>query len=128
MKVLGKIQNVVLGFQQPKSHEDGSQYWGEKYNVQIESGDDVFIVDSGWVHCQGQNGGLEILKRRGIEVGAEGKATIRFGVREYNGRQFPNVTLERFESYTKNESAKPAEVTELIPTAAETEQSGDLFI
>jgi len=108
MKVLGKISEIILNYQQPKQREDGSNYWGERYSIFIECGDDKFMADSGWLHPQGKDGGLEILKRRGIEKGAQGNATIRFGVREYNGKKYHEITLEKFDSLTKKEESAQA--------------------
>ena len=97
MKVLGKIGEITLNYQQEKQHEDGSTYFGERYNIFIDCGDDVFMVDSKWLHCQGKGGGREILKRRGIVEGAQGNAIIRFGFRDWNGKRFHEITLEHFE-------------------------------
>lgn len=98
MKALGKIGNIELGYQQEKtSTTDGHKYWFERYTIYFESGDDIHMVTTG-IHCQGQNGGLEILKRRGIEVGARGEMTIRYGFHDYNGRRFPECELIRFDS------------------------------
>jgi len=108
MKVLGKIGEIVANYQQEKQHEDGSTYWGERYNIFIDCGDDVFMVDSKWLHCQSKGGGREILKGRGIVEGAQGNAIIRFGFRDWNGKRFHEITLERFDNLTKKEEAAPA--------------------
>lgn len=98
MKALGKVSNIELSYQAEKSREDGSKYWGERYTIFVEVGDDIHMVDSGWLHVQGKDGGRAILERRGIVLGAVGEMTIRYGFRDWNGKRFPECTLVRFDS------------------------------
>lgn len=118
MKVLGKIGDIVANYQQEKQHEDGSTYFGERYNIFIECGDDVFMVDSKWLHCQSKGGGREILKKRGIVEGAQGNAIIRFGFRDWNGKRFHEITLEHFENLTNKEESTSAQAPEPEPELA----------
>ena len=98
MKALGKVSNIELSYQAEKSREDGSKYWGERYTIFVEVGDDIHMVDSGWLHVQGKDGGRAILERRGIVLGAVGEMTIRYGFRDWNGKRFHECTLVRFDS------------------------------
>ena len=107
MKILGKITDITLGYQQEKTSEhDGSKFWGERYIVFVESGDDTIMADTKWLHCQGKNGGLEILRRRGIFIGAQGEMTIRFSVREWNDRKFREATIESWKAFNQPEQPK----------------------
>ena len=107
MKGLGKIGDIQVAYQQEKEGKDGGKYCGERYTIFFEIGDDVHRVDSGWLHCQSQNGGLEILKRRGIYVGAQGEMTIRYGFRDWNGKRFSECELVRFNNLSPKQDAKP---------------------
>ena len=112
MKALGKISSIEVAYQVEKtSDRDGHKYWGERYTIYFESGDDIHMVDSGWLHCAGKDGGLPILAKRGIAVGARGEMTIRYGFRDWNGKRFPECELVRFDSM----EAKPASSTEAKP-------------
>ena len=107
MKVIGKIGHVECAYQAEKTSErDGSKYWGEKYTIFFEVGDDIHLVDSGFIHCQNQNGGEAILERRGITVGAVGEMIMRYGYRDYNNRRFPTCKLLQFNAY--NQSPAPS--------------------
>ena len=97
MKALGKIGNIELYSQQEKTSErDGHKYWSERYIIYFECNEDVHMV-SAYVYCQSQNGGLEILKRKGIKIGARGEMSIRYGFHDYNGRNYPDIDLVRFD-------------------------------
>ena len=112
MKALGKISSIEVAYQVEKtSDRDGHKYWGERYTIYFESGDDIHMVDSGWLHCAGKDGGLPILAKRGIAVGARGELTIRYGFRDWNGKRFPECELVRFDSM----EAKPASSNEVKP-------------
>ena len=79
MKALGKIGNIEVTYSQEKTSErDGHKFWYERHTVFFESGDDTHMVTVG-THTQGQGGGIEVLKRRGIEIGARGEMTMRYG-------------------------------------------------
>ena len=104
MKALGRIGNIEVTYSQEKTSErDGHKFWYERHIVFFESGDDTHMVTVG-THTQGQGGGIEVLKRRGIEIGARGEMTMRYGFRDWNGKKFPECELVRFDSM----EAKPA--------------------
>lgn len=141
MRALGKINNIEVAYQAEKtSQTDGHKYWNERYTIYFESGDDTHMVDSGWLHCAGKNGGAVLLAKRGIRIGNRGEMTIRYGFRDYNGRRFPECELVRFdlmEATNTNQnptttadaqaSAGPASPEELMADAAvEAEKNGDL--
>lgn len=141
MKALGKINNIEVGYQAEKtSQTDGHKYWGERYTIYFESGDDIHMVDSGWLHCAGKNGGAVLLAKRGIRIGNRGEMTIRYGFRDYNGRRYPECELVRFDSMEASNvtpnpankadaqaSADHAILEELMADAAvEAEKNGDL--
>lgn len=135
MKALGKIGNIEIAYQQEKtSPNDGHKYWGERYIIYFESGDDIHMVDSGWIHCAGKDGGVAILAKRGIAIGARGEMTIRYGFRDWNNKRFPECTLVRFDSMeakpvVNNDGKGPASVEEMMADAAaeaEEQQSDDL--
>lgn len=119
MKVLGKIGNIEIAYQQEKTNEkDQSKYWGERYTIFVEVGDDVHLVDSGFIHCQSQGGGRAILERRGIKVGAVGEMIMRYGFRNWNGRNFTECDLVKFTSFNQQQqTAQPANASE--PSAEE---------
>lgn len=96
MRAIGKIGDIRVSYQQEKSREDGSEYWGERYTLFVEIGDDTHMVDSGWYHVQGQNGGKAIMENKGIRVGAVGEFIIRYGFRDYNGKSYPECSLVKF--------------------------------
>lgn len=111
MKALGRIGNIEVTYSQEKTSErDGHKFWYERHTVFFESGDDTHMVTVG-THTQGQGGGIEVLKRRGIEIGARGEMTMRYGFRDWNGKRFPECELVRFDSM----EAKPASSTEAKP-------------
>ena len=118
MKALGKIGNVTCSYQQEKTSEkDGHTYWGERYTIFFEVGDDIHMVDSGWLHCQGKDGGAVILEKRGIKVGAVGEMIMRYGFRDYNGKRFPECTLVRFDAL-KTQSQTVATAADPLPEAS----------
>ena len=118
MRAIGKIGSIECSYQQEKTNErDGSKYWGEKYTIFFEVGDDIHMVDSGWFHSQGKDGGLAILERRGIKAGVAGEMIIRYGFRDYNGRRYPECELVRFTALQQAQSQSPAPQAE--PTPAE---------
>lgn len=97
MKALGRIGNIEVTYSQEKTSErDGSKYWSERYNIYLEVGDDVHMIDSGFLHCQGRDGGRAILERRGIYAGATGEAQFNYGFRDWNGKRFRECELRRF--------------------------------
>ena len=106
MKVLGKIGWLELAYQQEKeSDRDGSTYWSERYNIFIESGDDVHMCDSGFLHCQGKDGGRAILARRGIVEGAIGEALIHCSFRDYQGKKYRDIELKEFKNLSQQKPA-----------------------
>lgn len=108
MKALGRIGNIEVTYSQEKTSErDGHKFWYERHTVFFESGDDTHMVTVG-THTQGQGGGVEVLKRRGIEIGARGEMTMRYGFRDWNGKRFQECELVRFDSM----EAKPASTDE----------------
>lgn len=126
MKALGKIGNVTCSYQMEKTGQDGHKYWGERYTIFFEVGDDIHMVDSGWLHCQGKDGGAAILEKRGIKVGAVGEMIMRYGFRDYNGKRFPGCELVRFNALQQSQGATTdapeptaAEVAEAFAEAAE---------
>ena len=137
MKVLGKIGWLEVAYQQEKeSDRDGSTYWSERYNIFIESGDDVHMCDSGFLHCQGKDGGRAILARRGIVEGAIGEALIHCSFRDYQGKKYRDIELKEFKNLSQQKPAtepqspqadKPAEVAEQFakePEKPETAEEG----
>lgn len=132
MKVLGKIGWLEPNYQQEKTSEkDGHTYWGERYNVFIESGDDVHMCETDWIHCQSKDGGRERLRQRGIFEGAIGEALIHYSFRDFNGKKYRVVELKEFKCMNKpSEPAspaadKPAEVAEEFANAAEAAIEGE---
>ena len=118
MRAIGKIGDIRLSYQQEKSREDGSKYWGERYTLFVEIGDDTHMVDSGWYHVQGQNGGKAIMENKGIRVGAVGEFIIRYGFRDYNGKSYPECTLVKFTPMAVAQQA-PAAVATSAPAQPE---------
>ena len=115
MKAIGKIGNISVAYQQEKTGQDGHKFWGERYTIFFESGDDIHMVDSGWIHCQGKDGGMEILKqRRGIQVGAVGEMIFRYGFRNWNGKRFPECVLVQFTSMS---ATQPSQQAQAAPAA-----------
>jgi len=108
MRVLGTITEITLSYQQEKTDKDGRTFYGERYTIFIECGDDVFMTESEWLHCQSKGGGLMILNRRGIIEGAQGNALIRFGFRDYNGKRYHEITLEKFDMLAMKINPAPA--------------------
>ena len=133
MKVLGKIGWLEATYQQEKTSErDGHTYWSEKYRIFFESGDDVHMVDTDFIHCQSKDGGKERLKRQGIFEGAIGEALIHYTFGDKDGRKYRISELREFKcmnmpSEPKSPAAdKPAEVAEEFAEAAEGAMNGDL--
>ena len=122
MRAIGKIGDIRLSYQQEKSREDGSKYWGERYTLFVEIGDDTHMVDSGWYHVQGQNGGKAIMENKGIRVGAVGEFIIRYGFRDYNGKSYPECTLVKF---TPMAVAQQAPATAATSAQAQPEPSAE---
>lgn len=84
MKVIGKIGDIKLTYQQEKSRQDGTKYWSEKYQIVFEVGDDYHLVDTKFIYPQSKDGGLEILKKRnGIFVGAWGEMIFKYAFRTW---------------------------------------------
>ena len=106
--------------QEKTSERDGHKFWYERHTVFFESGDDTHMVTVG-THTQGQGGGIEVLKRRGIEIGARGEMTMRYGFRDWNGKKFPECELVRFDSM----EAKPASSTEAKPEGEDEAKPAD---
>lgn len=106
--------------QEKTSERDGHKFWYERHTVFFESGDDTHMVTVG-THTQGQGGGIEVLKRRGIEIGARGEMTMRYGFRDWNGKRFPECELVRFDSM----EAKPASSTEVKPDGEDQAKPAD---
>ena len=134
MRAIGKIGDVQLAFQKEKENQDGSKYWGERYTIFFENGDDIHMIDSGWLHCQGKDGGRAILERRGIKTGAVGEALFRYGFRDWQGKRFSECELTKFTPLQQGngtqapptaspESTKPADVAAEFAQAAQTEQA-----
>jgi hypothetical protein len=121
MKVLGKIGEITLNYQMAKTDREGKTYYGERYTIFIECGDDTFMADSDWLHCQGKGGGKEKLKAQGIVEGAKGEATIRFGFRDWNGKRFHDITLTDFEPLVKKSEVQPQEAEPEAEPAPEPE-------
>ena len=124
MKALGKIGDIHVAYQQEKTSErDGSKYWAERYTIYMEVGEDIHMVDSGFLHVNGQGGGLAILEKKGIVIGAVGEMTIRYGFRDWNNKRFPECTLVRFDALVAKSSQVPAnastEATKPADVAAE---------
>ena len=110
MRVIGKIGFIEQTYSQQKQRQDGSMFWSERYNIFVESGDDRFMVDSGFIHCNEQGGGEAILARRGVTPGALCEAVIRFGFRDYNGRRYHDITMAgytRLDAAERREPQKP---------------------
>lgn len=118
MRVIGKVGDIQIAYQKEKENQDGSKYWGERYTIFFESGDDIHMVDSGWIHCQSKDGGRAILERRGIRVGAIGEALFRYGFREWQGKRFPECELNKFTPMQQGTQQSVATATS-EPTAAE---------
>ena len=115
MEVFGKIGDIQCTYQQEKEREDGSKFWGERYQIAFEVGDDIHLIDTRFIHCQNKDGGIEILKRRGIYVGAYGKMRFRYGYRTWED---PNGKQKRIREVEIDE------FTNMLPkTAPETVQS-----
>ena len=119
MRVIGKIGDIRVSYQQEKSREDGSKYWGERYTLFVEIGDDTHMVDSGWYHVQGQNGGKAIMENKGIRVGAVGEFIIRYGFRDYNGKSYPECTLVKFTALSATQQQAPATAATSAPAQPE---------
>ena len=101
MEVFGKIGDITVTYQQEKTREDGSKYWGEKYQIAFEAGDDTHLIDTKFLHCQNKNGGYEILKRKGIQIGAFGKMRFRYSFRPWedsngNHKRIREVEMDEF--------------------------------
>lgn len=132
MKALGKIGNIEVTYSQEKTSErDGHKFWYERHTVFFESGDDTHMVTVG-THTQGQGGGIEVLKRRGIEIGARGEMTMRYGFRDWNGKKFPECELVRFDSMEAKPAvqgeAKPGEVPAYAsPSATKPDEVAEQF-
>lgn len=124
MRAIGKIGDVQLAFQKEKENQDGSKYWGERYTIFFENGDDIHMIDSGWLHCQGKDGGRAILERRGIRVGAVGEALFRYGFRDWQGKRFPECELNKFTpmQHGMPQSAEPT-AAEVAAAMAEAEEA-----
>ena len=122
MRAIGKIGDIRLSYQQEKSREDGSKYWGERYTLFVEIGDDTHMVDSGWYHVQGKDGGKAIMENKGLRVGAVGEFIIRYGFRDYNGKSYPECTLVKF---TPMAVAQQAPATAATSAPAQPEASAE---
>ena len=112
MEVFGKVGDIMVTYQQEKEREDGSKFWGERYQIAFEVGDDIHLIDTRFIHCQSKDGGIEILKRRGIYVGAYGKMRFRYGYRTWedpNGKQKRIREVEIDEFTNMMPKATPAE-------------------
>ena len=135
MRVIGKIGWLEPNYQQEKTSEkDGHKYWGERYTVFIESGDDVHMVETDWIHCQNKDGGRERLRKQGIFEGAIGEALIHYSFRDWQGKKFRDVTLKEFKCMNmptepkSPESTKPADVAAEFAEAAAKEQAQEATI
>ena len=126
MRVIGKIGWLEASYQQEKTSEkDGHKYWGEKYNIFFESGDDVHMVETDFIHCQEKDGGRERLRKQGIFEGAIGEMTIHYTFSDWQGKKYRRVELREFKCMNmptepkSPESTKPAEVAAEFAQAAE---------
>ena len=108
MKSIGKISNIEVAYQELKSRDDGSQYWGERYNIFFEVGDDIHIINSGFLHVNGMMGGLARLESKGIKVGAIGEMQFHYGFRDWNGRKFVECDFGRFTPLAATQQQAPA--------------------
>ena len=127
MRAIGKIGDIRLSYQQEKTSErDGSKYWGERYTLFVEIGDDTHMVDSGWYHVQGKDGGKAIMENKGLRVGAVGEFIIRYGFRDYNGKSYPECTLVKFTALSATQQqAQAAPAPSAAPEQAQPEASAE---
>lgn len=115
MKVLGLIREIYPSYQQEKEKND-RKYWGEKYNIVFEAGDDTHLIETDFIHCQGKDGGRVILKHRGIYEGAPGMMQMSYTLDTWNGRTFRKCSLVSFKNMDQQQTTTVEQTIEQVGT------------